>query len=402
MEPPRSAVRSASITALATTTGAMPVFLVGAVAVLLRRDLGLSAGDIGFAVSAFFAGSAVFAAVGGRLVDRLGPWRVLRMSTAATATLLAAIALLAHGLPALLVLGFVAGASNGLTQPAGNAALAGGHYRRPALTFGIKQASIPFATLVAGLSVPTIAVHVGWRGSFLATSLLALGVSLLLPRRRSTVHVGAEDAAPAVARPITPSLLILAAAAGLGTACATSLAAYFAEGAADVGLAVGPTGWLIATCGIVGILARVAAGWAGDRTNRSLLIRIAAMLACGALGYGLLSIGAPLAFGVGALLVYSLGWGWSGLLMFSVVRLHPDTPATATGVIGSGAAIGATLGPIATGQTIEATSYGVAWLAVGSMSIVAGVLVLAARRSFIRLIYGPAGRARTPATQGGK
>src|SRR5690606_24578159 len=79
------------------------------------------------------------------------------------AACLLGIAVAARGYPALVLLLAAGAAANGLGQLAANATLAAVPAHRQGLSFGIKQAAIPTATLLAGASVPAVALTIGWR-----------------------------------------------------------------------------------------------------------------------------------------------------------------------------------------------------------------------------------------------
>lgn len=55
---------------------------------------------------------------------------------------------------------------------------------RQGLAFGIKEASIPGASMLAGLSLPVIAAALGWRASFVAAAAVAAVVLVALPSPR--------------------------------------------------------------------------------------------------------------------------------------------------------------------------------------------------------------------------
>lgn len=54
------------------TLGALPVFLLSAQSVFIRRDLDFDEGRFGLAVSSFYAAAATTAFLGGGIADRLG------------------------------------------------------------------------------------------------------------------------------------------------------------------------------------------------------------------------------------------------------------------------------------------------------------------------------------------
>ena len=58
---------------------------------------------------------------------------------------------------------------------------------------------------------------------------------------------------------------------------------------------------------------------------------VARLVRVGTLGFVLLaSADSPLAFGVGAVLAFGAGWGWTGVFDLAVVIENRDAPATAT------------------------------------------------------------------------
>ena len=69
----------------------------------------------------------------------------------------------------------------------------------------------------------------------------------------------------------------------------------------------------------------------------------------GAGGFALLAVGEPAPFVAGALVAFTLGWGWPGLFNLAVVDLHREAPGAATGISQTGIYVGAAAGPAATG-----------------------------------------------------
>ena len=174
-------------TAAVSTVCVIPPFLIGATAVQLRDDLGLSSSGTGLAVGVFFAAASLASTPLGRLTERHGPAPSLRAAAAITATCQLGLAALARSMPVLLAFLAVGGSANALAQPAANLLLARDlPVRRQGLGFAIKQASIPIATLLSGLAVPTIALTVGWRWAFVASAGLATASIATVPTTRRT------------------------------------------------------------------------------------------------------------------------------------------------------------------------------------------------------------------------
>ena len=365
------------------TAGVLPAFLTGGLAVQIRSELEFGSAALGLAVAVFFATASLASALMGRLVEKMGAHRAMRVSASGSAAALLGVALFAGswaGLVGCLVLG---GLANAVAQPATHLSLAREvPANRQGLSFGIKQAAIPAATLLAGLAVPLIAVTLGWRAAFAGGAVLALGVSLLVPAE-TTGGVGRLKEARAGDAPTAP-LLLLALGIGLGSAAATPLGAFVVESSVAAGLRVETAGLLLALGSAAGIVVRVLFGHLADGMGGGRLRLVAAMLGVGVVGFVLLAGGSAALVVPGTLLAFGAGWGWPGLFNFAVVKTNPNAPAAATGITQTGASAGAALGPLIFGLVVEAASYGAAWLLCGAIALVALVAILAGRAMVLR------------------
>ena len=375
--------RTTSAATLSTVVAFMPAFLVGASGVFLREDLGFNEAGLGMSIAAFMAASAVCSTVGGRLSERMGAGHALVLGGIGSAGVMLGIAAFADNLTHLILLLTLGGVCNSLVGPAANLALARGVVVRPALMFGVKQSAIPMSTLLAGVSVPLISVTFGWRWAFAVGAALSVSVAVFVPRRlapaqtRLTKRAREGDAA-------TAPLVALAVATGVGTAAAVSLGSFLVEAVVAGGIAASTAGWLLVAGSIAGIVARLLVGWLADRRRGRALYMVSALLVLGAVGYGMLAVGGPIFLTAGTLLAYACGWGWTGLLMFATVRLNPNAPAAATGIIHSGGAGGAAFGPLAFGYVVATISFQAAWGLAAASAFVSAGLILAARAWLLR------------------
>ncbi len=371
------------------TVGVLPAFLTGGLAVQVRSEMDFGTAALGLAVAIFFVTASLASVVMGRVVEKIGAHRAMRVSATGSAAALLGVALFAGswaGLVACLVLG---GLANAVAHPATHLSLARKvPANRQGLSFGIKQAAIPAATLLAGLAVPIIAVTLGWRWAFAGGAALALGISLLVPaetlggvRKLKEARAGDVPTAP---------LVLLALGIGLGSAAATPLGAFVVESSVASGLRVETGGLLLALGSAVGIVVRVLFGHLADGMSGGRLRLVAAMLGVGVVGFVLLASGSGGLILPGTLLAFGAGWGWPGLFNFAVVKTNPNAPAAATGITQTGASGGAALGPLIFGVVVEAASYEAAWLLCGAIALVALVAILAGRALILR------DRARTP------
>lgn len=365
-----------------SVVGVFPAFLVGALAVQLRADLHLGLASIGLATAFLFTVSSSLARLCGGLVQRIGSrWGAVSAASLATVSLVGA------GLAgSYLMLGaalLVGGLANAVAQPSANLALSEVvSDRRLGFAFGIKQSSIPAATLLAGLAVPGIALTVGWRWVWLVAAVMALAVACwaaLTPRGQSGPKVRSERSG----KPTLPfrALLVLTVGGGLATASCTSLGVFLVDSGVHAGLSPGNSGLLYAACSLLGLLSRITLGWLADRyPARSLFVLIANLMFCGALGYILLSFGNIHTFVIGALLTYGAGWAWPGLFHYSIVKENRLAAASATGFVQTGLSFGAAIGPLCFGLLAGGVSYQVAWLAAAVLSLTAALTIRAGRR----------------------
>lgn len=387
---------------VSATFSVLPPFLVGALAVSLRSELGFGPEALGGAVAWFFVTTATVAPKLGRSVERLGVRASLVVGAAGSALSLLGVAV-APGYILLLAALTVGGVANAILQPAVNASLS---HRIPGdrlgLAIGIKQSSIPTATLLGGLAVPTLGVTIGWRWTFAAAALLAAANGL--------VAWCAHDDGPATPGRVTArprrvhaiphqrSLLILTAGGFLAAAAATTLGAFLVDGGVAIGLTEASAGLLFAWSSVFGLVTRVAVGWAADHfPTRSRYGTITAMLLVGAPGFLLLASEIPAAYAVGAFLAYGAGWGWPGLFHFTVVSQYPSMPAAATGMIQSGVAAGAGLGPLVFGFIAGMASYEAAWRSAGLLCLVSAGLFLIGREHLRRSLRSGVHQVQPPA-----
>jgi predicted MFS family arabinose efflux permease len=366
--------------ALSVAAGAasvLPGFLVGALALQIRSDLDVRVETVAAGVTVFFLAGALGAGWGGRLADHIGALRAMRRCIFVTSTALAAMAL-APSLAVLFALLAVAGVANSVTQPAINLFVAEQiPGDRQGLGFGIKQSGIPAAILVSGLALPVLALPLGWRVTVALCAVGPLAVGFALPRG-GPAHVSRRTASRRPSR----ALLLTALGAALGTAGPSALGAYLVASAVDVGIDEGTAGLLAAGASGLSLATRVTLGARADRRRDYGLAVVVLLLAAGSLGFALMASNSVGVFVLGALVAFTLGWGWPGLFNLAVVDSNRETPGSASGVSQTGIYVGAAGGPAAFGALAAGAGYGTAWVAVAVTTLLsAGVLWLAGRAS---------------------
>lgn len=365
---------------LASVVSTMPAFLVGASGVLMRVDVDMTDAVFGAGVSLFFGTAALVSVYGGRIAEQAGAGRSLAFASGMSAAALLGMALMPPSTGWLLLALAVAGVGHGTAQPATNLVLtAASPTRRAAFRFGVKQAAIPVATLVAGLSIPVVASSLGWRWGFGFASVGAAVFTTWLFRRPLPA---ASPPPPPIGRSrlrvVSGPLVLLALAAGIGSSAATALASFLSQTATDAGFTVEGAGWLMAVGSVTGIAARIGVGWICPPDGYRALLVVASMLTAGAVGYAWLGTEVVGLVVVGTVFAFALGWGWTGLFHFAVVDLHPDAPGKASGIGQAGASAGAAAGPFIFGFVATLSDYRLAWSIAAGAALVAAVATVVA------------------------
>jgi MFS family permease len=363
----------------------LPLFLVGALAVQLRAELALSVAGLGVVVAGYRAFTAVLAVTVGRLVDRTPVSLGLRLGAGLSAVAMLGIAVQPRSGVGLLLWLLVAAVAFAFGQTSVNRFLATAvPPERRGIAFGLKQSSVPTATLLAGAAVPAIAVTVGWRWVFALAALVGLAVLFVVPRSGSTAGAMPSADGPPPERPPARAAALFAVAFGLSMAAASPLGVFLVDHAVAVGFSPGTAGLVLSLGSVGSILARLAVGRAADRRSSGHLRWVAGMVLVGVLGYLLLASGVPSLVVAGAVVAFAFGWGFNGLFWYAVLRAHPGSPGAITGMVMPGSLIGGLVGPLVFGLVADAFGYRPAWLVAASWASLGAVAMWACDRMVAR------------------
>lgn len=381
---------------------ALPAFMVGALGTQVRAELGLTESALGLIVAVLFVVSALAGPLTGRLADRLGDRFAITAGTVLSFLALMGIGIAAQRWSDLVLLMICGGIGIALVDP-GLARMVAGRVpeRWRGLVFGVKESSIPLATMVAGFAVPLIAVTVGWRWAVTVAVVPFVAVMALLFGRRSPRRRGngpaadpapgaasASDPAPAPDTPTTsrrsrtlpPGVVWLAVGAALGTAAATGVSVFLTQTAVVTGLTVGQGGVLLGVASLVGVATRIGTGVLAGRRPSAELRLMPWMLAVGAITMVFAATGTPLGLVVGSFGTFAGGWGWTALFFLALVRSAPARPGAVAGVGLSGLGVGNATGPIVFGLVAQTVSFQAAWLFAASAAALAAVAMHRAGR----------------------
>jgi len=384
--------RGGSITGVVVVTAALvlaalPLFMVGGLAVQIREEFGFGEADLGLGVTIGFVVGALTAPFGGRLADRIGPRTTTYLGASLSSLALLGLGLATTGWVTMVVFLCLAGLSVALTDP-GLAIMVDRTVPVPrqGVAFGIKEASIPAASLAAGIAVPAIALTIGWRWAFIIGLVPLAAILILLPRLDVRMRVPQPEDTPTTEPlkdpPRRTAILLAAVAAALATAAASGVGIYLTTSAVAMGLSEGNAGILLAVGSVAGITARIGTGVMADRIGGPQFKLIATMLAIGALTMALGGSGNNLLLVIGTLGAFTGGWAWTGLFFLSLVKTNPDRPGTVAGIGIAGLGVGNASGPYLFGLAAESFSYGAAWLAAAIAAGIAAILMAMARSRF--------------------
>ncbi|WES66313.1 MFS transporter [Microbacter sp. GSS18] len=343
--------------------------------------MGLTISRLGIVIAAYWAASALFSPVAGTVSGHLGSKTTMIIAAALGSLALIGIALVHAEWWWMLALLALAGVANAFGHPPSNALIADQvSGRNRALAYGVKQAAIPLATMLAGLAVPTLALTMGWRWTFVIAAAGGLCVLLVLALVVPGVVVRTRRGAGRrrLPRGLMRFLVLTSLASGLGSAQANVVGAFTVSTGVAIGVPEGMAGLILSLGSVAGAIARPLVGWLADRGIGGTLATVAAMLSAGMLGALCIATGLPIAFAIGCVLAFGLGWGWNGLIHYVVSHVAYPHSARATGIVQSGAYIGSAAGPFLFGFVFDSLGVTLGWLIAAAVSAVAALMALLA------------------------
>lgn len=359
----------------------LPGFLVASLAPRIRADFAFGPSTLGLVIALFYVVSALSSTPSGRLIERIGAERGMRLTAVLTTVACAAVALLANSAAALAICLVPAGIANGMGGPTVTALLKREiAVARQGLAFGAQQAGASMGSLIAGVSLPVIAIPLGWRWAFVVAGALAVAAAALGPRGIAAPPPGSRATLP---EGLT-SVHAIALAAVLASAAGVGFVSFLVSYSVDSGMSETAAGLLLGGVSLMATFSRVTLGVVFDRRRLEPLMPVAAMLVASVAGYLLLIAGDPAAIVVAALLAGSLGWAWPGGLNLAVVQRSPENPAWAVGVMLSGLFTGAVAGPLLVGLLVEHGEFSWAWVMCATLALLAGLTLALTRRADAR------------------
>ena len=363
----------------------LPLLLAGTLAVQLRDDLGITASHIGTVSALFFLCSSMMSIVAGAFTDRVGWQWAIRCSSATSACAFLLVAAFADGLWTFLPVFVIGSINHAVSGPAGNVTISTEMpAERLGLLFGLKQSANPVANILAGASVPLVGLTLGWRWAFVMGAvfpLLAIAATFgsAAPRHRPTLRRPAsieQDVATPVIRLRGAPIFAMAAAGAFATFVAGALGAYVVLSAVDAGVPEGTAGIYVMLAAFTGLSTRIVFGWWADRAGSSGIRPVAAMLTLGIVAHLTLATGREELVLPATLLAYGAGWGWPGLMMYSIAHHYQGATGRVTGRIQTGMMLGGVMGPLLFAILQERWGYRAGWISVAAASALGALMAM--------------------------
>lgn len=356
----------------------------------IRQDLGLDRAQVGLISSVINAGAVAAGIPAGKAVDRYGERLVIGWGCILSGLVILGV-LFARNFPALLVILIATGLLNTSAVPAGGKLVAKWFRNNERGTaMGIRQTGVPLGGAIAAVTLPPLALFIGWRAALAVVGVVAIVIGI------GALYVYREPSAAALARPHGARIRVRSLLArndlravlayvflfGASQWCfLTYLALYLTEA---INLSVVAAGALLGLGQLCGTLGRVGWGLASDRLfggrRRPALLLVGALAVAATLALALISPGTPIVViaGIVALLGVNLQ-GWNGLAHALAAELGGARgAAVALGMTSSVGFIGVVLLPPLFGALVDwAESYRAAWVVLSGLLVAAlGALFL--------------------------
>ena len=356
----------------------------------LRNELEFGEQRLGIAAGIFFVSAMVSTAALSRLGERLGPTNGLRIGLVVTAGAELWLAAGARSWAALLPPLLLAGVANSMTQPTANLFLSRTFDSgQLGIATAVKQSGMPASALLGGLTVPAIALTVGWEWVYVAGAGYALLAAIVLP---VTPHTTSVRTRAARANTSTRALTLVAAGISMGVFGAASLTSWVVSSGEAAGMAPGAAALLLSIGSALGIVVRLVSGRWSDRSAVHPLRVVSLMLGIGALGLLPLAIGDQWLHAIAIVPAFGAGWAWPGLFNLAIIRANPNAPGAATGITQTGIYIGSFSAPIIFGVVVNAAGYGTAWLLAAAVAALGAFLIW--RAQYLQPAQSPAAPLR--------
>lgn len=167
----------------------------------------------------------------------------------------------------------------------------------------------------------------------------------------------------------------------MATWAAVALSSYLTAAAVETGFSEQAAGVLLAIGSAASIASRVTVGIATDRARADGFTGLVILTGLGSAVFATLVAASGGVFAVLVPLAFATGWGWPGLMTFTVVNANAGSAASSSAITQAGIFLGAGVAPIAVGWIGDRWSYGAAYAVVAILLAGAAIAVAAVKRA---------------------
>lgn len=357
------------------------------VAPAVAKDVGISTNYLGAYVALAYFGAMVATLLGGAAVKR---WGAIRLSQ--TGLVLAAIGLFLCAMPYVetIALGalFIGAGYGPITPASSHLLIKSTPPEKLSFVFSVKQTGVPLGGMIAGATVPSLDIFIGWQWAFICAGIACLICSWAVQPLRE----GLDDDRDPTVRPslatsfVLPLTLIfshrtlrqLSYMSFMFSIAQMALMGYLVTFLyEDLGWSLVAAGGALTVAQAAGVSGRMLWGYVSDRWLGAtmMLIVIAVLLVIGALGTVMLGPESSPWFLFPVLVIFGASAiGWNGVFLAEIARQAPKGQAgVATGGTLCITFLGVMVGPPLFGVLASVLgSYGLSYVAIA----VLGVLIL--------------------------
>ncbi len=366
---------------------AMAMLNLPVVAPAVAKDVGISTNYLGAYVALAYFGAMVATLLGGAAVKR---WGAIRLSQ--TGLVLAAIGLFLCAMPYVetIALGalFIGAGYGPITPASSHLLIKSTPSEKLSFVFSVKQTGVPLGGMIAGATVPSLDIFIGWQWAFICAGIACLICSWAVQPLRE----GLDDDRDPTVRPslatsfVLPLTLIfshrtlrqLSYMSFMFSIAQMALMGYLVTFLyEDLGWSLVAAGGALTVAQAAGVSGRMLWGYVSDRWLGAtmMLIVIAVLLVIGALGTVMLGPESSPWFLFPVLVIFGASAiGWNGVFLAEIARQAPKGQAgVATGGTLCITFLGVMVGPPLFGVLASVLgSYGLSYVAIA----VLGVLIL--------------------------
>jgi MFS family permease len=357
------------------------------VAPAVAKDVGISTNYLGAYVALAYFGAMVATLLGGAAVKR---WGAIRLSQAGL--VLAAIGLFLCAIPYVetIALGalFIGVGYGPITPASSHLLIKSTPPEKLSFVFSVKQTGVPLGGMIAGATVPSLNILIGWQWAFICAGIACIICAWAVQPLRA----GLDDDRDPTVRPslatsfVLPLTLIfshrtlrkLSYMSFMFSIAQMALMGYLVTFLyEDLGWSLVAAGGALTVAQAAGVSGRMLWGYVSDRWLGAtmMLMVIAVLLVIGAVGTALLGPESSPWFLFPVLVIFgSSAIGWNGVVLAEIARQAPKGQAgVATGGTLCITFLGVMVGPPLFGVLASLlSSYG---LSYGAMSVL-GILIL--------------------------